>query len=78
MASVRTAIRAVETDKVDGDGVPDRQEIIDGTEPNAPGTATDIQDPQLGCRLGGGAGGRGATAGSTILLVRLIRRRRRR
>ena len=78
-SSVRTAIRAVETDKVDsdGDGVPDTQEIIDGTDPNAPGTATDIQDPQLGCRLGGGAGGRGATAGSTILLVWLIRRRRR-
>ena len=78
-SSVRSAIRAVATDEVDsdGDGVPDAQEILDGTDPNAPGTATDIQDPQLGCRVGGGAGERGAAASSAMLLAWLIRRRRR-
>ena len=42
---------------------------------NEPGTATDIQDPQLGCQIGGGGMGRGALAGSAILLMSLIRRR---
>jgi hypothetical protein len=78
-SSVRSAIQAVEAEKVDsdGDGVPDFQEIVDGTNPNAPGTATDIQDPQLGCEVGGGTAGYLATAGSAILLVWSVRRRRR-
>ncbi|MES1209414.1 MAG: thrombospondin type 3 repeat-containing protein [Pseudomonadota bacterium] len=78
--SVQSAIEGVKTDGVDsdGDGVPDWQEIVDGTDPNAPGTAKDIQDPQLGCAVGGGPGGRaGAVAASAILLVSVIRRRRR-
>ena len=53
-SSVQSAIQGVKADNVDsdGDGVPDWQEIIDGTNPNEPGTAKDIQDPQLGCQIG--------------------------
>jgi hypothetical protein len=79
ISSVQSAIEGVKADNVDsdGDGVPDWQEIVAGTDPNAPGTAKDIQDPQLGCRVGGASSGRaGAWAASAILLVSLIRRRR--
>lgn len=77
-SSVQSAIEGVKTDNVDsdGDGVPDWQEIVNGTNPNAPGTATDIQDPQLGCELGGTTR-HGALASSAVLLVWMIRRRRR-
>ena len=78
-SSVQSAIKGVMTDEVDsdGDGVPDWQEIVNGTDPNAPGTATDIQDPQLGCEVGGGTTRRGALTSSAVLLVWIIRRRRR-
>ncbi len=77
-STLQSAIARVKADNVDsdGDGVPDCQEIVAGTDPNAPGTATDIQDPQLGCQLGGGPPGRPAAAGSAILLVWFVRRRR--
>lgn len=77
-SSVQTAIKGVKTDSVDsdGDGIPDWQEIVDGTDPNAPGTATDIQDPQLGCQLGGGPPGRAALVGAALLVACLLRRGR--
>lgn len=78
-SSVQSAIKGVMADEVDsdGDGVPDWQEIVNGTDPNAPGTATDIQDPQLGCEVGGGTTRRGPLVSSAILLAWIIRRRRR-
>jgi hypothetical protein len=78
-SSVKSAIKGVMTDEVDsdGDGVPDWQEIVNGTDPNAPGTATDIQDPQLGCEVGGGTTRHGALTSSAVLLGWIIRRRRR-
>lgn len=77
-SSVQTAILGVMKDSVDsdGDGVPDWQEIVDGTDPNEPGTAADIQDPQLGCRVAGGPPGRGVAASLAVALVVAIRRRR--
>ncbi|HLK94013.1 MAG TPA: thrombospondin type 3 repeat-containing protein [Polyangia bacterium] len=79
--SVKTAIAQMKIDGVDsdGDGTPDWQEIIDGTDPNEPGTASNIQDPQLGCAVGGrrAAGGIGAAlALAALALVRRGRRRR--
>ena len=77
-ASVATAIHQVQVDGVDsdGDGVPDAQEIIDGTNPNTPGTATDIPDPQLGCGLGPGRPAGPGAALVLVALVWLIRKRR--
>jgi MYXO-CTERM domain-containing protein len=80
-SSVESAILKMQTDGVDsdGDGVPDAQEIIDGTDPNEPGTAKDIQDPQLGCAVGGRqtAGGLGAALAVGALALFGGRRRRR-
>ncbi len=81
LASVVPAVDGVAADKVDsdGDGVPDTVEISRGTDPNEPGTATDVQDPQLGCQVGG-AGGRPPAGGAAALLAGagawLVRRRR--
>ena len=77
-ASVDSAIIKVQSDGVDsdGDGVPDAQEIIDGTDPNNAGGATDLQDPQLGCDLGGGARSGTAAASLALAAVALVRRRR--
>ena len=77
-SSVQMAIQGVKNDGVDsdGDGVPDWQEIADGTDPNEPGTATDIQDPQLGCRVAGGTPRRGAAVALAIALAWVVRRRR--
>lgn len=76
-ASVDSAIIQVQSDGVDsdGDGVPDAQEIIDGTDPNNAGGATDLQDPQLGCDLGGGARSGTAAAFLALAAFALVRRR---
>ncbi|HXU62695.1 MAG TPA: thrombospondin type 3 repeat-containing protein [Polyangia bacterium] len=77
-ATVSPAIDEVQADGVDsdGDGVPDAQELIDGTNPNTPGAAVDIPDPQLGCHVV--PGGRAGFAAWLVLvaLAWLIRRRR--
>ncbi len=77
-SSVQTAILEVMKDGVDsdGDGVPDWQEIVDGTDPNEPGTAADIRDPQLGCRVVGGRPGHGVAVSLAVALVVATRRRR--
>jgi hypothetical protein len=76
-SSVASAIKKVQADGVDsdGDGVPDAQEIIDGTDPNNAGGATDLQDPQLGCDLGGGARSGTAAAFLALAAFALVRRR---
>ncbi len=78
-SSVDTAIQGVAADHVDsdGDGVTDAQEIVDGTDPNTPGTATDFTDPQLGCRIASGRSGWGSAAGLALAAAWFIRRRRR-
>ena len=75
--SVVSAIRGVKADGVDsdGDGVPDWQEIVAGTNPNAPGSGIDGADPQLGCRVAGRGPGSGAAALLVGALVWLNRRR---
>ena len=76
--SVQTAILQMKADGVDsdGDGTPDWQEIVDGTDPNEPGTASDIQDPQLGCAVGGRRTAGGLGAALTLAALALARRRR--
>jgi len=78
-SSVDTAIQGVKADDVDsdGDGAPDWQEIVAGTDPNAPGTAADFSDPQLGCRMAPGRPGWGSAAALAAGLVCFLRRRRR-
>lgn len=78
-SSVRTAAQGVKDDGVDsdGDGTPDWQEIVDGTDPNAPGTAMYSQDPQLGCQMGHGSTGPSAAGWLAALLGIMLRRRRR-
>ncbi len=77
--SVETAIQQMQKDAVDsdGDGVPDAQEILDGTDPNEPGSAKYVQDPQLGCALGGRPAAGGVGAALVLGALALIRRRRR-
>lgn len=79
-ASVATAIQGVKADGVDsdGDGVPDWQEIVAGTNPNAPGTGLEGPDPQLGCQIASGGPSGGALALGIAALVWRRRRRRRR
>jgi len=76
-ASAATAIVRVRGDHVDsdGDGVYDADEIVAGSDPNNAGVATDLQDPHLGCRLGGGTRAGSLGAASAIAALALIRRR---
>jgi hypothetical protein len=84
--TVLPAIDRMRDDGVDsdGDGATDTNEIIDGTDPNAPGTAKNPTDPQLGCSAAGRPlrGGRAAAivvslAGGLVAALTGRRRRRR-
>jgi hypothetical protein len=61
----------------DGDGATDTEEIIAGTDPNAPGTAKNIEDPQLGCSAAG-TPVRGGLAAIVVGLAAALAGRRRR
>ncbi len=62
----------------DGDGDPDADEIIKGTDPNEPGSATGYADPNFGCTVAGRSPpGAAVLAGAGLALGLLIRRRRR-
>jgi hypothetical protein len=79
-ASARTAIGRVRDDHVDsdGDGAYDADEIAAGTDPNNAGTAVDLQDPHLGCQIGGRAPIGSWGAAVAIAMLAFFRRRRRR
>jgi hypothetical protein len=76
-SSVGTAILRVQADQVDSDGddVTDADEIIAGTDPNNAGVAMDLQDPHLGCQLGGRAPPGSLAAAIAIAVLALVRRR---
>jgi hypothetical protein len=76
-SSVQTAAQGVKDDAVDsdGDGTPDWRELVDGTDPNAPGTAMYTQDPQLGCQMVNGSPGPSAAGWLAALLAVMLRRR---
>ena len=78
-ASVDSAIIKVQTDGVDsdGDGVPDAQGIIDGTDPNNAGDRTDLQVAAAWMRPRRRARSGTAAASLALAAVALVRRRRR-
>jgi len=78
-ASVAPAILRVQADDVDsdGDGTNDADEIIKGSDPNNAGVATDLEDPQLGCQVGGRTPARPLGAAIAFGALALIRRRAR-
>jgi len=78
-SSVETAILRVRDDGVDsdGDGMGDAEEISVGRDPNNAGTAVDLQDPKLGCQVGGPTPVGTFSAAISIAVAALVRRRRR-
>jgi hypothetical protein len=76
-SSAAAAVLQVQADNVDsdGDGTYDADEIIKGTDPNNAGIATDLEDPQLGCRLGGRAPSESLGAAIAFGALAVIRRR---
>jgi hypothetical protein len=82
--SMNAALAAMDTDEVDsdGDGVPDIQELRDGTDPNTPGDVSLVSEsgPNAGC--GGNTKPRSSrlagVPGIGLSLLPLLRRARRR
>jgi hypothetical protein len=86
-SSVTLALDVVRSDRVDsdGDGTPDVDELIAGTDPNtaAPAPFAGRRDPSYGCGGGGGAQGAlgvwpTALVGAAVMLRRRGARRTRR
>lgn len=74
-AKLGAALDAMRTDNTDsdGDGVPDVQELINGTDPNVPEGGTKAPSPRYGC---GANAVPGLLAGGALVLLTLRRRRR--